>query len=323
MVGKKFSVHLRKSIISLVSIIIVLVLAPGINVNARHHTRVKYKRTHRIIHKRRRKGNYLIGNLRRPVYILNWNDIKHFRAYRGAFKAKDDVYDLPVKVTSRVRVGDSTFNKVRFSRRFKKLDGWVYSKSLSHNPKRGMYFKFNNLIKNTLNSEIDHVAPVDLVQMKNQTFKDLNLDRNQHHVSSLNFDDQLNALAKLRARQISTNFSHYDQNGIPYTTDDASLVNLPNHFQASENIASAGLGNNTLKGDYRHYYNRNGNDMANTDNNGMMYHDQAEHNGHRYNILDPNSTLVGIGTSYNPNTRSFFVAEDFGNHDPQSSEDVD
>ena len=161
-----------------------------------------------------------------------------------------------------------------------------------------------------------------LHQMRAQTLNDIQSDRSLHGVAPIGIDSKLNHLAQIRAKQIAQRFNHYDRKGYPYTTDDAKSVHLPRGFRGSENIASTGLGNCITIGDPKTYHNHNGRQMAAMANDAMMNHDQLEANGHRKNILDPENTLVGIGTTYNHAKHEFYLAEDFGNHSPESSEDI-
>ncbi|XIF20139.1 MAG: Hypothetical protein AJITA_00860 [Acetilactobacillus jinshanensis] len=99
-------------------------------------------------------------------------------------------------------------------------------------------------------------------------------------------------MATIRAEQVSHRFSHYSKN---------------------ENIASTSLGKCSEFSDPKTYHNRNGKDMANMSNDGMMNYDEFEQNGHRKNILGSDNTLVGIGAAYNQKKHTFYLAEDFGN----------
>ena len=281
-----------------------------ITVNAKH-----------IHHHYRSHSVYIIGSHRHPVYVFNWHNISNFRNYRGTFEAKDDPAPSSVKIIGRAKVGQNIFYKIR-NKSNRNFNGWIYSGNLSHNPRRGRYYNFGKLITYILRSETDSHASLFLKQMKYRTMTNLNRDRSKYHIAKLTENHQLDSLAQLRAKQLIGNFNHYNQNGTPYTTVDAPKVQLPADFQASENIASAGLGKNTLQGDKKHYQNRNGYNMADTDNDGMMYHDRLEQNGHRRNILDSRSTMVGIGTAYDPRQQIFYLAEDFGNHNANSSEDI-
>lgn len=162
----------------------------------------------------------------------------------------------------------------------------------------------------------------DLKQMRTKTLSEIQSDRSLHGVAPIALNSKLNRLARVRAQQIAWRFDHYDHRGRPYTTDDAASARLPHGFRGSENIASTGLGNCITLGDPKTYHNHNGKQMAAMANDAMMNHDQLEANGHRKNILDSGNTLVGIGATYNPKKHEFYLAEDFGNHSPESSEDV-
>lgn len=159
-------------------------------------------------------------------------------------------------------------------------------------------------------------------QYRDQSLNDIRQDRKHYYDGSIKENAKLDHLAQIRSQQISQHFSHYSFSDQPMTTVDAQRVGLPRDFQGSENIASGGLGRCTVAYDPKTYNNPNGNAMADMSNDGMMNYDQFEHNGHRKNILSQSNTLIGVGATYNPQKHTFYVAEDFGSHDPDSSEDI-
>ncbi|URL61327.1 CAP domain-containing protein [uncultured bacterium] len=190
-------------------------------------------------------------------------------------------------------------------------------------------FHFGNTIYKIENKEptYDYLNQAqinaDLRQFKRQTLHDIDVERAEHISTSIKPNHKLNRLATIRAHQIAQHFSHYDKNHRPMTTLDANRVDLPHGFQASENIASAGLGNCTVIGDPKVYHNHNGIEMANMSNDAMMNYDSLENNGHRKNILSSDNTLIGVGVAYSQRKHQFYLAEDFGSRNPRSSADVD
>ena len=148
-------------------------------------------------------------------------------------------------------------------------------------------------------------------QMADQTLIDLNRDRMANGLPILSDSNTLDQVARIRSGQLINHFGHYDNNHQLLYEIDAAQAGVNLGQISGENIASAELGSVNMNSDPKRYYNRNGNDMANMDEDSMMNYDSSQGNGHRDNILDPGFTWVGIGISYDSVTQTYYLAEDF------------
>ena len=155
--------------------------------------------------------------------------------------------------------------------------------------------------------------------MKHQTFVDINRDRRRYGLNPLRETHELNRLARMRAWQLTADFSHYDGRGHTYYKQDAGRLGIDlDHFHdhrsaSGENIADANIDHGDdgtyMPTDPKRYQNRNGYDMANMDNDAMFNYDANSHWGHLRNILNRQYRNVGIGVvRYNG---EYYLAEDF------------
>ncbi|TPR13105.1 CAP domain-containing protein [Apilactobacillus timberlakei] len=202
-------------------------------------------------------------------------------------------------------------------------DGWTYAGNLSNKSNGKAHSinlnKFSGKLSDTISSINDHKAserlaeqvPTYLQQMKSQTLKDINNERQQRGISPLTETSDMDKIAAQRSQQLINNFSHYDKSGNTMYEQDAQNLGINLSGYSGENIAGADLGQTYMSNDPKTYNNKNGIDMANMDNDSMMNYDQDQGNGHRDNILNVNFSKIGIGTSYDSKSQSFYLSEDF------------
>lgn len=86
-------------------------------------------------------------------------------------------------------------------------------------------------------------------------------------------------------------------------------------FLFGENVCDVHFGKSSFNNgeygmvNYHHIYSFA--KMADVVNNNSVYHDQAQHNGHRFNVLNPNYKKVGIAVYYQPHMQQAEFVEDY------------
>ncbi|QBP18166.1 CAP domain-containing protein [Acetilactobacillus jinshanensis] len=155
--------------------------------------------------------------------------------------------------------------------------------------------------------------PLSITQIEHETFRKINEDRKLHHLKPLCQTHCLRELAKLRADQCSEldYLTHRDSQGNIYYEKDADKLGVHLGDYSGENIAGAGKGPILMDNNPHVYNNQDGIDMADMDEDEMVYHDADSNWGHRYNTLNKHYTKVGIGASQKHGTNDYYVSENF------------
>ena len=279
-------------------------------IQARRTRKIRHHRTKRVRHRRKNVFRYLVG--RHSLYLLSNYNFKQLKSGSG-YSARSGIPKVLVRVLKRAWVAGDRFDRVTSHFAFDR--GWVYHGNLSRSRNgRAHGISLKHLLWKVDSRQSGKTASRRQIadylwEMQNQTLNDLNAERHTYGLSQLSEATSLDQVAGERAQQIASDFTHYDPQGNPYYLDDAKQLGVNLAGASGENIADAGLGRSQLSG--RKYFSRNGNDMANMDNNGMMYHDAGSHWGHRENILNRDFHYVGIGTYHDPNQNMYYLAEDF------------
>lgn len=157
-----------------------------------------------------------------------------------------------------------------------------------------------------------------LAEMKSQTVKDINKDREQNGLSPLQETPILDQIANMRAKQELKVQGHIDPStGNSYDDEDGYKLGdnpTPSNEKYGENLADTALNiEETRPNDGTSYYDKNGKEAANDVNDSLMNHDTSSDPstnwGHRDNILHSGYNNVGVGTSHKNNT--YYIVEDF------------
>lgn len=168
----------------------------------------------------------------------------------------------------------------------------------------------------TTDNNVSQPAPkqpyqhVDMNEVANREVADVNQDRQANGASPLTVSNPLSAIASERAKQLESNFSHYDSNGNMYAEEDADNLGDTHQQNGIEDWSNAENINEAQP------YGT-ADQIADRMNYGFMYNDASSDWGHRKNILNPNYNYIGIGTYYDPNASDgvpYKLAEDFSSN---------
>lgn len=212
-----------------------------------------------------------------------------------------------------ISVGNHQFTNRRTTRRnYKRYKKHTYNrrrKATSNNEGLSQGLKYSN--------DGDDIIPKNrywankfVNEMKEQTLKDINNEREANGVSPLYESNNLDKIANMRAKQLHVHYGHYDPStNRLYNAEDGyklGFLGSPNENGYGENCGEDDL-TNVLPSRAQ-----NGKGMANYINDEMMNHDADSNWGHRKNILSPDYRVVGIGADYKPGqTFPFTLSEDF------------
>lgn len=161
----------------------------------------------------------------------------------------------------------------------------------------------------------------------NAFLSELNQERKQRGLSALTLDSTLTQIATNRSREISTNFTHYDTNGVMFASEYAKSFGLSystlgevitqNYPTAptlrtngetwgedyDETSTKATLSNNPTSAE-----------LAHSDLMTYLYDDASSDWGHRDILLSTKYTKVGIAAFYNPSSSKYsYSAADLSN----------
>lgn len=285
----------------------------------RHTRKGAYKKSNRRVRKHRlNKVNtthkYLVGANDYDGQIINNNNFNEFKT-NGGYSASGGNDGELVHIINQTNVAGKTFDQIKDS---DGDDGWIYSGDLSNKP-NGKAHPYNldnmgNDLQMDKSNNIKSNYPQEIQDAREQNLKDVNIDRESVGIRPAIENLQLDQLAELRSKQAVKDFHHRDANdhNLKYATIDAPQFGLSKYYDPSENLDETDGNSGTEAGN-------NANTAWWTNEKGAT---PDQDGGHRKNIRDPKNQYIGIGATYDSNSGDWYFAQDFGDDDSDSSQDL-
>ncbi|MEJ6400912.1 CAP domain-containing protein [Nicoliella lavandulae] len=224
----------------------------------------------------------------------------------GVGPSVDSGYNgLPVIITKRENVGGYLFYKIKDESGFNTDTGWTYSGNVADSPNAKAHSIDLEKVETAIDKEhsqtkINNFNQQELANARAKTLALVNQDRASVGLGPLTESNVLDQIAQQRAVQTVTDFSHFNANGQGYFELDAQQMGISSDAWA-ENLAQAS--------------GKNGDEAAQDANDEWWTQEKGstpdQDGGHRKNIRSTDVTNIGIGITYDQNSDTWYLVEDF------------